>query len=56
MAECRMESEFSRLSDACIGCITENADRCTTIEQVCGPVCDPPQEDDPFIVDAGVPF
>lgn len=56
MAECREELDASRLSDACVDCITQHGDRCASLEQLCEPICDPPQEDDPFIVDAGVPF
>jgi len=58
MDQCRMDPRFdvSRLSDACIACISENGDRCASLEQRCEPICDPPpQEDDPFIVDAGAP-
>ena len=56
MAECRVEFDTSRLSDACLDCINANGDRCASLEQLCGPVCDPPQEGDPIILDAGVPF
>ena len=54
MAECTMEFDASRFSDECIACITANGDRCATLEQLCEPICDPPQPD-PF-ADAGVPF
>lgn len=64
LVECTSElaDEIRQLPDACLSCISENRDRCLTIEAVCEDACDqgidpPPQPDPepPVIVDAGVP-
>ena len=36
------KSTTTPLSDQCVACVSGN-DRCSTIEDVCGPICDPPR-------------
>lgn len=53
---------IQQLPDACLDCISDNRDRCLSIEAVCDDVCDiddeppiPDPGDPPVFVDAGVP-
>jgi hypothetical protein len=51
VAKCTTELDVGQISDQCIACVTANSDRCTTLENVCGPICNPPQ---PGFPDAGI--
>ncbi len=51
VAKCTDELDVRGISDQCIACITANSERCTTLQNVCAPVCNPPQ---PGFPDAGI--
>jgi hypothetical protein len=42
VAKCTDELDTSNVSDSCIACVSANADHCSTLENVCEPICDPP--------------
>lgn len=44
MVKCQQDFDVSRVSDNCLACVSANSDRCATLQQVCAPVCSPPQE------------
>lgn len=42
VTKCTDELETSNVSDACVACVTANGDHCSTLENICEPICDPP--------------
>jgi hypothetical protein len=51
VAKCTDELDVGDLSEQCIACVTANSDKCATLQNVCEPLCDPPQTGFP---DAGI--
>jgi len=41
--QCEGGASGQTITEQCADCITTNSDQCTTIENVCRPVCNPPQ-------------
>ncbi len=46
VAKCTDDLDTSNISDQCIACVTANGDHCSTLENVCAPICSPPVPED----------
>jgi hypothetical protein len=52
VAKCTDELDVGDISDQCIACVTANSDKCSTLENVCASICNPPPQED--FPDAGI--
>lgn len=54
VADCNNQLDATNASDACLDCVSANSDRCSTLENVCAQICDPPTPGDPQFPDGGI--